>query len=259
MKSAIQAANQSGRKAVIPYITAGFPNTQRFWYELKEIDDAGADVIEIGVPFSDPVSDGPVIERASLAALEHGVSLKWLIEGLRERKGLYRAKLVLMGYLNPFLQYGYEKLAADAAEIGISGFIIPDVILEESAEIREAFDAHDLSLITLVGPNTSTERMQQYAAYTKEQDFVYVVSVLGTTGHNNQDIELLTDTMKRARAVFGDTPLSLGFGLERPGQLSSLPEEAQPNAAVLGTSLMLHVESGKPVIDFLKPWTNPGY
>ncbi len=254
MKNKIATANANGRKAVIPYITAGYPNIDRFWYELKEIDASGVDIIEVGVPFSDPVSDGPVIEAASIEALQHGVSLKWLIQGLRERKGLYQAKIVLMGYLNPFLQYGYEQLAKDCAEVGVSGCIIPDVILEESAEIREAFTPHDIALITLVGPNTSLERMQEYAEYTHPNSFVYVVSVLGITGHNSQDIKQVTDTMKRARIAFGDIPLSLGFGLERPEQLNVLPEEGQPNAAVIGTALMQHIESGKPVINFLSPW-----
>ncbi len=254
MKDKILQANAKGRKAVIPYITSGYPNTDRFWYELKEIDAAGVDIIEIGIPFSDPVSDGPVIEAASIKALEHGVSLKWLIEGLRERKGLYQAKLVLMGYLNPFLQYGYEQLAKDASEVGVSGFIIPDVILEESVEIRDAFKPYDMALITLVGPNTSLERMQEYAEYTHPNSFVYVVSVLGITGHNSQNIQQVTDTMKRARKAFGDVPLSLGFGLERPEQLNVVPAEGQPNAAVIGTALMQHIESGKPVIDFLSPW-----
>ena len=254
MKNAILKANKAGRKAVIPYITAGYPNTDRFWYELKEIDAAGVDVIEIGIPFSDPVSDGPVIERASIEALKHNVSIKWLLDGLRERKGLYQAKLVLMGYLNPFMQYGYERLAKDAAEVGVSAIIIPDVILEESPEIREAFALHNIGLITLIGPNTSLERMKEYAAYTRPDDFVYVVSVLGITGHNSQNIEQVTQTMIRAREAFGDIPLSLGFGLEHPSQLQSLPKEAHPNAAVIGTALMQHIESGKPVIDFLKPW-----
>ncbi len=252
MENAIRKANAQGRKAVIPYITAGFPNTGRFWYELKEIDAAGADIIEIGIPFSDPVADGPVIERASHDAIAHGVSLQWVLDGLKERAGQYTAKLVLMGYLNPFMQYGYEKLAADAAAAGVSAFIIPDVPLEETADVREALDAQGIALITLVGPNTTLERMQQYAPYTR--GFVYVVSVMGTTGHNDQDIEQVSATMRRARTAFGDTPLSIGFGLATPEQLNSLPEDAQPNAAVLGTSLLLHIESGKPVADFLAPW-----
>ncbi len=252
MKDTILKAVAQGRKAVIPYITAGFPNTGRFWYELKEIDAAGTDAIEIGIPFSDPVADGPVVERVSHEAIANGVSVRWLLDGLKERKGQYKAKLILMGYFNPFMQYGLEKLAADAAEAGICAFLIPDVLLEETVELREAFAPYNIHLITLVGPNTSLERMKEYAPYT--EGFVCVLSVMGTAGHNEQDIAEVTAMMARAREAFGDTPLSIGFGLSHPDQLKVLPEEAQPDAAVIGSSLLLHIESGKPVADFIAPW-----
>lgn len=251
MKDTILQARQQGRTAIIPYITAGFPSPERFWTALEEIDAAGADIIELGIPFSDPVADGPVIEEASRKALAAGVTLHGVIDGLRERKGRFRAKLVLMGYVNPFLQYGLEQLAQDCAKVGVSGFIIPDLPLEETPEFRAAFEPMGLSLITLIGPNTSTERMRQYAAYTK--DYVYVVSVLGTTGGVNRHVEKVADTMRRARAVF-DVPLALGFGLREPAQLLSLPEDARPDAAVIGTALLQHIESGKEIADFFSVW-----
>lgn len=251
MKNTILSARRGGRHAVIPFITAGFPTMERFWDSLAEIDAAGADIIEIGIPFSDPVADGPVIEDISRQALADGVSLSWVIEGLRERKGSYRAKLVFMGYANPFLHYGLERLASDCAEIGVSGFIVPDLPLEETPEFREALQAHGLSLITLVGPNTSLERMQAYAPYA--QDYVYVVSVLGTTGGVNKHVEAVADTIRRARAAF-DVPLALGFGLRVPEQLDSLPEDARPDAAVIGTALLQHIRQGLPVSSFLAPW-----
>lgn len=251
MKDTILTARHQGRHAVIPFITAGFPTMERFWDVLAEIDAAGADIIEIGIPFSDPVADGPVIENISRQALADGVSLAWVVNGLRERKGTLRAKLVFMGYANPFIQYGLERLAADCAEIGVRGFIVPDLPLEETPEFRAALAPHGLALITLVGPNTSTERMQAYAAYA--QEYVYVVSVLGTTGGVNQHIEAVADTMRRARAVF-DVPLALGFGLRVPSQLDSLPEDARPDAAVIGTALLEHIRQGGSVAEFLRPW-----
>lgn len=251
MKNTILAARQEGRHAVIPFITAGFPSLERFWDVLAEIDAAGADIIEIGIPFSDPVADGPVIEEISREALAAGVSLSWVVEGLRARKGQYRSKIVFMGYANPFIQYGLERLAADCAEVGVSGFIVPDLPLEETPEFREALQAHGLSLITLVGPNTSEERMRAYAPFA--QDYVYVVSVLGTTGGVNKHVEAVADTMRRARAAF-DVPLALGFGLRVPEQLDSLPADAQPDAAVIGTALLQHIRQGLPVAEFLAPW-----
>ena len=251
MKNAILKARQEGRHAVIPFITAGFPTKEQFWDVLAQIDAAGADIIEIGIPFSDPVADGPVIEDISRRALADGVTLSWVVEGLRARKGSYRAKLVFMGYMNPFVQYGLERLAADAADIGVSGFIVPDLPLEETPEFRDALQPYGLSLITLVGPNTDTERKRAYAPYA--QDYVYVVSVLGTTGGVNEHVEAVADTLRRARAVF-DVPLALGFGLRHPSQLDSLPADARPDAAVIGTALLQHISAQQSVEEFLKPW-----
>lgn len=251
MKNAILNARREGRLALIPFITAGFPAPGKFWDVLEEIDAAGADIIEIGIPFSDPVADGPVIEDISRRSLAAGTTLSGVIGGLQARKGTFHAKLVLMGYMNPFLQYGLGKLATDSKEAGVSGFIVPDLPLEETPEFRAAIEPAGQTLITLVGPNTSSERMQQYAPYT--HGYAYMVSVLGTTGGVNKHIEAVTDAMRRARAAF-DVPLALGFGLKHPSQLDALPADARPDAAVIGTALLQHIEAGKPVADFFAPW-----
>lgn len=252
MKNTILNAHRNGRYALIPYITAGYPTPARFWDTLAEIDAAGADIIELGIPFSDPVADGPVIEAASRQALADGVTLRGTIEGLRARKGQFRAKIVLMGYANPFLQYGLDALAADCKEVGVSGFIIPDMPLEETPEFRAAFEKQGLALITLVGQNTTEERMRAYAPYTKE--YVYVVSMLGTTGTDNKHLETIAETMRRARRAFPGVPLALGFGLHSPEQLDVLPEDARPEAAIFGTALLRHIAAGKPVADFFAAW-----
>ena len=252
LQEAVERAHALGRRAVIPFITAGFPDKESFWTQLERIDGAGADIIEIGVPFSDPVADGPLIEQASRDALARGVSLKWILDGLKARKGRFFAKLALMGYVNPFYQYGLERLALDAAEAGVSGFIVPDMPLEESGIFRDAFDPHGLTLVTLVAPNTSVERMREYKPHTS--GFVYVVSVLGTTGGKVDLTQSVTETMRRARAVF-DVPLALGFGLQTPDQLDALPEDARPDAAVLGSALLRHIAEGKDAAEFLGKWT----
>ena len=254
MKATIQAANAQGRTAIIPFLTAGFPALDTFWDTLAQVDAAGADIIEIGIPFSDPVADGPVIEEISRESLAKGVSLPWVVNGLLGRRGQFHAKLVLMGYMNPFVQYGLEKLAADCAAAGVNGFIIPDLPLEETPEFRKAIAPHSLSLITLVGPNTTTERMQSYAPYSEQ--YVYVVSVLGTTGGMNAHLDAIADTMRRARSVF-NLPLALGFGLRVPEQLNSLPADARPDAAVIGTALLQHIRAGKTPESFLAPWRTP--
>ncbi len=251
----IRTAQAAGRTALIPFVTAGFPSPESFWDVIGELDANGADIIEIGVPFSDPVADGPVVEEASRRALEHGVSLAWIMAGLKKRAGTFRAGIVLMGYFNPFLQYGMERLASEASLAGVTGCIVPDLPLEESGNFRRILKQYGISLIALVGQNTSEERMREYAPVA--EGYVYVVSVLGTTGAR-AGLPLQTeDTLRRARRAF-NLPLALGFGLQRPEQLEAIPEDIRPEAAVFGSALLRHLEAGNPAGTFLAAWTGSG-
>ena len=258
LEAKIREANAAGRPALIPFLTAHFPDRARFWTAFDELDAGGADIIEIGVPFSDPVADGPVVEEASRRVLEAGFHLAGLLDelaGRREGRGEPRkgdAGLVLMGYLNPFLSYGLDKLARDAALAGVSGFIIPDVPFEEAAPIRAALAAEGVALIPLVGPNTSGERMAECAA--AGEGYVYVVSVMGVTGERAALAPQVAATMSRARRA-GKLPLALGFGLSRPEQLADLPPEARPDAAVFGSALLRHLDEGRSAAEFLRRWT----
>ena len=236
---------------LIPFMTAGFPTVETFWKNLEELDENGADIIEIGVPFSDPVADGPVIEAASMKALENGVTLEGILEGLRQRKGQFKAKLVLMGYLNPFLQYGFERLAKEAKDVGVYGFIIPDLPLDEDAPFRKQLSSCGIHLIALVAPNTSLERMKAYAEVAT--GYVYVISVLGITGVRSEFPPDLTDTLRRARVAFR-IPLALGFGFSSPEQLDAIPVADRPDAIIFGSALIRHVEAGHPVADFMRRW-----
>lgn len=251
LEQKIREANKLGRYALIPFVTAGFPTAEHFWPIIKNLDDNGADIIEIGVPFSDPVADGPVVEEASIRALSEGMTLKRILNELKERSGFFKAGLVLMGYLNPFLQYGIEKLAEDAKKSGIHGFIIPDLPDEEAAEIKAIFHKLDLALIPLVGQNTSEERMQLYQK--DALGYVYVVSVMGTTGEREKLAEETKKTLARANKVF-DLPLALGFGLNKPEQIQDLTGESKPNALVFGSALLKHIDSGGIPAEFLRTW-----
>ena len=175
LEQKIRNARAGGRTALIPFITAGFPSPERFRGAVEELDAHGADIIEIGIPFSDPVADGPVVEEASRRALASGVTLRGILKDLRTFPRL-QAGLVLMGYMNPILQYGPDSFARDAADAGVAGCIIPDVPLEESGELRAMLGARGIALIPLVGQNTAEERMREYAAVS--EGFVYVVSVM---------------------------------------------------------------------------------
>ncbi len=251
LEEKIRGAMAEDRYAVIPFLTAGFPDDETFWHAMVEMDRHGADIIEVGIPFSDPVADGPVVESASRQVLADGVTLAGVLEGFKLRKGFVQAGLVLMGYLNPFLQYGFDKLANDAVEAGISGLIIPDLPFEEEAPFRRALAAKGIALITLVGPNTSEERMKLYA--DASEGYIYVVSVLGTTGERASVAPMVASTMERARRCF-TLPLAMGFGLSRPEQLAVLPESGQPDAAVFGSALLTHLKAGRPVAEFMARW-----
>ncbi|MDP2848278.1 MAG: tryptophan synthase subunit alpha [Humidesulfovibrio sp.] len=249
----IEAARAAGRLALIPFLPAGYPNKDRFWDEIDGLDASGADVIEIGMPFSDPVADGPVVEHASLKCLDVGVNLKWIISGLAARKGRYKAGLVLMGYLNPVLQYGLEAFARDAASAGVHGVILADVPHEEADVVRAAFDPHGLALIPLVGLNTTPSRMALYG--NNAQGFAYFVSVLGTTGVRSQfDTGLppqVREGLTHAKAAF-PVPVALGFGLKHPDQLKDLA--GLVDAAVFGSALIKHIDQGGDAKGFMKVW-----
>lgn len=252
LEAKIRAANEAGRPALIPFLTAHFPDREGFWGAFDELD-RDADIIEIGVPFSDPVADGPVVEEASRRALAAGFRLGDLLAELAQRRERRAgaAGLVLMGYLNPFLSYGLERLAADAAAAGVSGFIIPDLPHEEAAPARTALGRCGLALIPLVGPNTGEERMKLCAG--EGQGYAYVVSVMGVTGERAALAPRVAETMARARRAVR-LPLALGFGLSRPEQLAALPSEARPDAVVFGSALLRHLDAGGSAAEFLRRW-----
>ncbi len=245
----IREALAAGRKALIPFLPGGFPDKERFFTELAELDAGGADVIEIGVPFSDPVADGPVVEKASLDCLLHGACLSWLLHELTLRKGQFRAGLVLMGYYNPFYQYGLDKLAEDAAEAGVAGFIVPDLPLEESGPMAEALAARGLDLIPLVGLNTSEDRLAAYAEAAR--GYVYFVSVLGTTGMRDSLPAEVKDRLRVVRRIF-DVPVALGFGIKSPEQLAGFGDLV--DGVVFGSALIAHIEAGGTAAEFMRRW-----
>ncbi len=245
----INQAGREGRKALIPFVPAGFPDKNVFWDIIMELDGAGADIIEIGVPFSDPVADGPVVENASIRCLEQGVKLSWIIEGLRQRRKKINAGIVLMGYFNPFLQYGLKKIAADAGEAGVNGLIIPDLILEEARPYLRLFEDNGLSFVPLVGLNTPKERMIEYSLITP--GFVYLVSVLGITGTKSGVNPLLRTKLEEVKESF-NCPVALGFGLSSWEQLDTITDLV--DAVVFGSALIEHLDKGKKVKDFMKGW-----
>lgn len=251
LEQKIRAAREAGRTALIPFVTAGFPDEGNFWPAIQQLDEGGADIIEIGIPFSDPVADGPVVEEASRRVLSDGMSLARLLAELEERKDFFHCGMVLMGYYNPFMQYGLPKFAVDAARAGVHGVIVPDLPYEEAGELRALLAAQGIALIALVGPNTSEERMRLYAEVS--QGYVYVVSVMGITGQRSLLVQQVAATMSRARLAFS-LPLALGFGLSEPAQIEDLPPDARPDAAVFGSALLQHLDAGGSAAEFMARW-----
>lgn len=245
----IKTAVGQGRTALIPFITAGFPEPRSFWSHLDGLDASGADIIEIGVPFSDPVADGPVVEAASQKALTYGINLRWILEGLGERAGKYRAALVLMGYYNPFLQYGLERFARDAAAVGVAGCVVPDLPLGEDEKMRAVLSENGMALVPLVGVNTSEERMAEYARVAS--GYAYLVSVLGTTGMRSSFPPELEAAFTRATKAFS-IPVAIGFGISKPEQVEAMPID--PEAVVFGSALLRHLENGGTAEEFMGRW-----
>ncbi len=251
LEEKIRNANNDNRLALIPFLTANFPTPELFRKALLEMDEAGVDIIEIGIPFSDPVADGPVVEEASNRVLASGLNLGSILQDIKEIRGKIKAEIVLMGYLNPFYQYGYEQLATDAARAGVAGFIIPDLPLDEADEFKKSIKDKNIALIPLVGPNTSLERMIEYAR--DAMGYVYVVSVLGITGERKKIADNAASAINRTREAF-NIPVALGFGLREPSQLDILPDESRPDAAVFGSALLTHLDKGGSAKDFIAAW-----
>lgn len=245
----IKTANADGRKAIIPYLPAGYPTRDRFWEEIRTLDDCGADIIEIGIPFSDPVADGPVIEAAALKCLEQGINMEWVLSSLKKERPGLKAEIVLMGYYNPFLQYGLEKMAHDAADAGVAGIICPDLPLEESDEFVTRLEKNDIDLVSLVGLNTDEKRLKMYEK--KATGFIYFVSVMGITGGKTALPEALKQGLEKARSIFS-LPIALGFGLKSMDQLAEV--EPFVDAVVFGSSLIRHIDANKPTADFMAGW-----
>ena len=242
---AIRQTTAAGRTALVPYITAGYPRKDQFIATLKAIARE-ADVVEVGVPFSDPMADGVTIQRASHAAIAAGVSLRWILQELAAAAP-FDAPIVLMSYLNPLLNLGYRELARASVPAGACGFIVPDLPIEESADLAAALNAEGLALIQLVTPATPAERLKRLCGAS--QGFVYAVTVLGITGGAKELPAGVTDYLDRVRALT-TLPVCAGFGVRRAEQVASLAPHT--DGVVVGSALVEQLEAGADPVAFLR-------
>lgn len=213
----IQSALTSrGKKAFVPYIMAGDGGLETLKEKLLFLQESGADAIEIGIPFSDPVADGPTIQRAGIRALNNGTTLKKVLLHLQQFKDELSIPLIIMTYLNPLIAYGFETFAEDAAKAGVLGCIIPDLPIEEEEMIAPVLEKENLSLIRLVTLTTPAERIKNIAE--KASGFIYAVTVTGTTGTRNEFSSDLAGFLKTVKSL-SPVPVLAGFGVSNSEQI----------------------------------------
>jgi tryptophan synthase alpha chain len=249
VSAAIQAAARLGRPALVGFLTAGFPTRQGFRDNLAAVASV-CDVVEIGVPFSDPMADGTTVQRASFVALTNGVTLPWIFEELETLKG-HGAPILLMSYLNPLLSVGLDALPRAAAAAGVAGFIVPDLPFEESGDLQRALDLEGLALVQMVTPVTPPDRLAMLCRGA--QGFVYAVTLTGTTGSPKipstevpLDVLEYMDRVKRCSSV----PVCAGFGIRSREQVARFAGHV--DGVVIGSALVEVLERGEDVRAFLR-------
>ncbi len=246
LSAAIKAANKTGRTALVPFITAGYPEPADFISTLKAVAEVG-DVVEIGIPFSDPMADGMTIQRSSFIALQKGVSLRWIFEQLDSAGDVINAPLVMMSYLNPLLAFGYSKLAKRAAAAGVCGFIVPDLPFEECAELRSELEAEGVGLIQLVTPATPEDRLKMLA--DASTGFVYAVTIMGITGGDSELPSGLADYLDTV-AGLSKLPVCAGFGIRDAADVTSVGKHVA--GAIVGSALVEVLENNGDPASYLQ-------
>lgn len=241
IEASFRALRDARRPGLVTYVTAGDPDLTRSAEIVVALDRAGADVIEVGVPFSDPLADGPVIQRATERALAAGATLRTVLAMIADVRPEVRAPIVLFTYANPVLRLGVDSFAASAAQAGVDGVLVLDVPPEESGAIRERLARDGIDTIFLVSPTTTPERLRRAAALGS--GFLYGISRLGVTGARDDIAEsarALAERVRRESAL----PLALGFGFSRPEHIRAVGEVA--DAAVVGSALVTVIAEHGP-------------
>ena len=232
----------SGELGIVAYITAGDPSFDATLQFVLALSDAGADIIELGIPFSDPLADGPVIQRASDRALKAGATLARVLDLVRRIRQSSEIPLILFGYYNPIFQMGLEKFAAAASSAGADGVLITDLTPEESDDYRRILSVHHLDTIFLAAPTSTDERLEKIAACSS--GFLYLISRTGVTGAKDALPEDLPALVRRARRAT-QLPIAVGFGISQPGHVCVLGGLA--DAAVIGSALVSEIEKAASI------------
>lgn len=231
-----------GQCALIPFITAGDPDLETTAKALQILDRNGADIIELGVPYSDPLADGPVIQAAATRALQRGTKLEQVLEMLHTLRPQLNAPIILFTYYNPILNRGIETFFQQVAEAGVKGLVVPDLPLEEMEAVLHHATHYGVEVILLVAPTSSKQRIEAIAA--QSQGFIYLVSVTGVTGMRSQIENRVQDLLLELRSVT-DKPIGVGFGISQVGQARQVMEWGA-DAVIVGSAFVKRLAEGSP-------------
>ena len=229
---------QAGRKAFIPFVTAGDPDFDTSVQIALEIVRAGGDILELGVPFSDPIADGPTIQASSRRALEKGLTLEDVLRLIAVIRRSTDVPIVVFSYFNPILRYGIERFASDAEKVGVDGLLLTDVIDDEAAKVSALMGSHGIDLISLVAPTTSDDRLEGIAVRAK--GFVYAVARAGVTGASGELASDAEHLVRRLRRVT-ELPIAVGFGISARSQIEKVWSYA--DGAVVGSAIVREIEN----------------
>lgn len=243
MKNRITTLFASKKKDILSvFYTAGFPKLSDTISIASELEKAGADIIEIGIPFSDPVADGPTIQQSNKVALDNGMNLKLLLDQVTEIRNSVKIPIILMGYLNPVMQYGVEKFVKDAAKAGVDGLILPDMPVYEFEEVyKDLFHANNMGNTFLISPTTSEDRIKRIDAIT--EGFIYAVSASSTTGAKKDFSDEQVNYFKRLSAMKLKNPILIGFGISDHATFSKASSFG--SGAIVGSAFITLLNNSK--------------
>jgi tryptophan synthase alpha chain len=244
LNAMFRTANEQGRPAFLPYFPIGYPTYEESLANIEVMAACDVDGFEIGIPFSDPLADGPVIQAASQIALENGITVKKALEAVRElrERGVHQPML-MMGYVNPMIAYGVEQVVKDAKAAGAGGFIIPDLPPEESSMFSDVCEREGMALIQFLAPTSNEARIRLVGEHAT--GFIYVVSVVGVTGARAELPEELLSFLQQVRTQVKQ-PLVLGFGISKPEHVRQISEAV--NGFIVGSALVRAAKEGTEAV-----------
>jgi tryptophan synthase alpha chain len=242
VSACFKSLHDSSQCALIPFITAGDPDLKTTAEALRILDQSGADLIELGVPYSDPLADGPTIQAAATRALKQGVRLDDVLEMVKDVAPQLKAPIILFTYYNPILNRGIESFLKQIAEVGIKGLVVPDLPLEEAESLLTPAAKIGIEVVLLVAPTSSKERIEAIAH--QSQGFIYLVSVTGVTGVRNQIESRVQDILQQMRTVT-DKPIGVGFGISQPEQARQIKDWGA-DAVIVGSAFVKRLADGTP-------------